>query len=149
MDATITYDEVATLVGVNIPMLEPRPNFERIRMLRRHLERALQHLPCPQSVGPGWQRLRRGRSMVARWSHPWILAIVVIIVVSIVTPPPVPSAAAAVDKGGGAMAGGGGANVRLGWLKLQRRQRLPPPRFARRHRRHHRPLTDKGSNDGR
>ena len=26
MDATITYDEVAALVGVNIPTLEPRPN---------------------------------------------------------------------------------------------------------------------------
>jgi hypothetical protein len=44
MDATIAYDEVAALVGVNIPTLEPRPNFERIRMLRRHLERALQRL---------------------------------------------------------------------------------------------------------
>jgi hypothetical protein len=55
MDATITYDEVAALVGVNIPTLEPRPNFERICMLRRHLERALQHLPCPQSVQHGWK----------------------------------------------------------------------------------------------
>ena len=34
MDATITYDEVAALIGVNIPTLEPRPNFERIRALR-------------------------------------------------------------------------------------------------------------------
>jgi len=33
MDATITYDEVAALVGVNILTLEPRPNFERIRAL--------------------------------------------------------------------------------------------------------------------
>jgi hypothetical protein len=38
MDMTITYDEVATLVGVNIPLLDPHLNFERIRVLRRHLE---------------------------------------------------------------------------------------------------------------
>jgi hypothetical protein len=55
MDTTITYDEVAALVRVNIPTLEPRPNFERICMLRRHLERALQCLPCPQSVQHGWK----------------------------------------------------------------------------------------------
>ncbi len=55
MDATITYDEVATLVGVNILTLEPRPSFERIWMLRRHFKRALQCLPCPQSVQHGWK----------------------------------------------------------------------------------------------
>jgi hypothetical protein len=55
MDATITYDEVATLVGVNIPTLEPRLNFERIRTLRWHFERALQRLPCPQSVQHRWK----------------------------------------------------------------------------------------------
>ncbi len=55
MDNTIPYDEVAALVGVNIPTLEPRPNFERIRALRRHLERCLQCLPCPQSVQHGWK----------------------------------------------------------------------------------------------
>jgi hypothetical protein len=55
MDATITYDEVAALVGVNILTLEPRPNFERIRALRRHLERCLQRLPCPQSIQHGWK----------------------------------------------------------------------------------------------
>ena len=55
MDATITYNEVAALVGVNIPTLEPHPNFERIHTLRRHLERALQHLPHPQSVQHGWK----------------------------------------------------------------------------------------------
>ena len=55
MDAIITYDEVAALAGVNIPTLEPRPNFKRTRMLRRHLERALQCLLCPQSVKHGWK----------------------------------------------------------------------------------------------
>jgi hypothetical protein len=55
MDATISYDEVAALVGINIPTLEPHPNFERIRTLHWHFERALQCLPCPQSVQHGWK----------------------------------------------------------------------------------------------
>jgi hypothetical protein len=53
MDATISYNEVAALVGVNIPTLEPRPNFERIRTLHQHFECALQRLPCLQSVQHG------------------------------------------------------------------------------------------------
>ena len=63
MDATITYDEVAALVGVNIPTLEPRLNFERIRALRRHLERCLQCLPCPQSVQHGWKGMVMARPL--------------------------------------------------------------------------------------
>jgi hypothetical protein len=63
MDATITYDEVATLVRVNIPTLEPRPNFERICALRRHLERCLQRLPCPQSVQHGWKGMVMAREL--------------------------------------------------------------------------------------
>jgi len=63
MDNTITYDEVATLVGVNIPTLEPRPNFERIHALRRHLERCLQHLPCPQSIQHGWKGMVMARPL--------------------------------------------------------------------------------------
>ncbi len=61
MDATISYDEVAVLVGVNIPTLEPHPNFECICTLRRHFERALQHLTCPQSVQPGWKGMVMAR----------------------------------------------------------------------------------------
>jgi hypothetical protein len=57
MDATITYDEVAALIGPNILLLEPRPTFESIRVLRCHFERALQHLPCPQSTHLGWKGL--------------------------------------------------------------------------------------------
>jgi hypothetical protein len=57
MDLTITFDEVTTLVGANIPSLEPRPTFKRIRTLRRHFERALQRLPCPQSTLHGWKGL--------------------------------------------------------------------------------------------
>jgi hypothetical protein len=63
MDATILYDEVATLVGVNIPTLEPRPNFERIRALRRHLKRCLQRLPCPQSINHGWKGMVISREL--------------------------------------------------------------------------------------
>ena len=63
MDNTIAYDEVATLVGVNIPTLEPRPNFERIRALHRHLKRCLQRLPCPQSVQHGWKGMVMARPL--------------------------------------------------------------------------------------
>ncbi len=55
MEATITYDEVAALVGINIPTLNLCPNFERIRILCRHSERALQHLPSPQTTLHGWK----------------------------------------------------------------------------------------------
>jgi hypothetical protein len=60
-----TYNEVATLVGINIPTLEPRPNFERIRTLRRHFEHALQHLPCSQSVQHGWKGMVMARILYA------------------------------------------------------------------------------------
>ena len=57
MDLNITFDEVTTLVGANLPSLEPRPTFERIRTLRQHFERALQRLLCPQSTLHGWKGL--------------------------------------------------------------------------------------------
>ena len=63
MDNTIAYDEVAALVGVNIPTLELRPNFKRIRALRRHLERCHQCLPCPQSVQQGWKGMVMARPL--------------------------------------------------------------------------------------
>ncbi len=63
MNATITYDEVAALVGVNIPTLEPRSNFERICALCRHLERCLQRLPCPQSIQHGWKGMVMAREL--------------------------------------------------------------------------------------
>jgi hypothetical protein len=55
MDAIITYDEVVALVGINTLTFEPHPNFEKIWMLCRHFERALQHLPCLQSIQQGWK----------------------------------------------------------------------------------------------
>ena len=57
MDATITYDEVAALIGPNIPLLEPCPTFESIRVLHCHFKRSLQCLPCPQSIHLGWKDL--------------------------------------------------------------------------------------------
>jgi hypothetical protein len=65
MDATISYDEVAVLVGVNIPTLEPCPNFKCIRTLRQHFERALQCLPCPQSIQHGWKGMVMPRKVYA------------------------------------------------------------------------------------
>jgi hypothetical protein len=65
MDTTITYDEVAALIGVIIPLLDPRPNFDCIRVLRRHFERALQRLPCPQSTVLGWKGLVMLRAIYA------------------------------------------------------------------------------------
>ncbi len=65
MDATITYDEVAALVGVNILTLEPRPNFKRIWTLHRHFKRSLQCLPCPQSIQHGWRGVVMARKLYA------------------------------------------------------------------------------------
>ncbi len=63
MDATITYDEVAALIGTNIPLLDPCPTFESIRELHRHFECSLQCLPCPQSNHLGWKGLVMSRAM--------------------------------------------------------------------------------------
>jgi hypothetical protein len=65
MDETITCDEVTTHVGVNILTLEPRPNFEQIRTIRQHFERALQRLLCPQSVQHGWKGMVMARKLCA------------------------------------------------------------------------------------
>ncbi len=58
MDTTITCNVVATLIGVNIPSLEPCLTFKKIRALCHHFEQALQCLPsCPQSTLHGWKGL--------------------------------------------------------------------------------------------
>ncbi len=57
MDVTITFNNVTALVGPTLPSLAPRPMLESIRVLRRHLECALQNLPCPQSTHLGWKGL--------------------------------------------------------------------------------------------
>jgi hypothetical protein len=55
MEKTITYDEVVALVGIDIPTLDPRPNFEQNRVLCHHFEHALQRTPCPQTTLHGWK----------------------------------------------------------------------------------------------
>jgi hypothetical protein len=55
MGATITYDEVTNLVGVNIPSQNPCLDSDSTRLLRHPFERALQCLPCPQSTLHGWK----------------------------------------------------------------------------------------------
>ncbi len=65
MDATITYNEVAALVGINIPTLNPCPNFEQIRILCRHFEHALQCLPCPQTILHGWKGMVMAQELYA------------------------------------------------------------------------------------
>ena len=62
MDNTISFEEVAALVA-NPPSLAPRPNFTNLRNLRRHIQRALQRLSCPQSNILGWAGLIMARSM--------------------------------------------------------------------------------------
>jgi hypothetical protein len=64
MDATISTEEVTAALG-NLPSLDPRPNAVNIRALRVHIERALQLLPCPQSVHHGWKGLAMSRAMYA------------------------------------------------------------------------------------
>jgi hypothetical protein len=65
MDVTITTDEVASLLGPTLPSTNPRPNFENIRTLHHHIERALQTLPCPQSIHLGWKGLVMSCGMYA------------------------------------------------------------------------------------
>ena len=56
MDTVISYDEVTALVA-SPPSLAPRPNFSNIRELRRHFQRALKRLACPQTAILGWSGL--------------------------------------------------------------------------------------------
>jgi hypothetical protein len=70
IDSTITYDEVATLIGVNLPLLEPRPTFEQIWALRQHFECALQCLPCPQTTLHGWKGLIMVRELYTLLTGP-------------------------------------------------------------------------------
>ena len=53
MDTLITFDEVVALLA-NPPTLDPHPNFANLRALRRHMQRALQRLSCPQRNILGW-----------------------------------------------------------------------------------------------
>ena len=47
MDSLITYDEAAEFLK-NPPSLSPRPDFSKMRALRKHMVTALKQLVCPQ-----------------------------------------------------------------------------------------------------
>ncbi len=53
MDSLITYDEAAEFLK-NPPLLSPRPDFSKMRALRKHIVKALKQLLCPQSAVHGW-----------------------------------------------------------------------------------------------
>ena len=56
MDAIIDFEEVADFLK-NPPSLEPRPDFAKIRALRKHIVTALAQLQCPQDAVHGWSGL--------------------------------------------------------------------------------------------
>jgi hypothetical protein len=53
MDHVITYEE-ATGFLKNPPSLAPRPDFSKLRALRKHFITGLTPLVCPQSLIHGW-----------------------------------------------------------------------------------------------
>jgi len=56
MDAVIDFEEVADFLK-NPPSLEPRPDFTKIRALRKHIVTAFAQLQCPQDAIHGWTGL--------------------------------------------------------------------------------------------
>ena len=48
MDSLITFDEAAEFLQ-NPPSLSPRPNFSKLRALKKYMVKALKQLVCPQS----------------------------------------------------------------------------------------------------
>ena len=53
MDSLITFDEAVELLK-NPPSLSPRPDFLKLRALRKHMVKALKQLVRPQSQIHGW-----------------------------------------------------------------------------------------------
>jgi hypothetical protein len=53
MDSLITFNEAAEFLK-NPPSLSPRPDFSKLRSLRKHMVKALNQLVCPQSAIHGW-----------------------------------------------------------------------------------------------
>jgi hypothetical protein len=53
MDCLITFDEAAEFLQ-NPPSLSPRPDFSKLRALRKHMVKVLKQLVCPQSTIHGW-----------------------------------------------------------------------------------------------
>jgi hypothetical protein len=56
MDSLITYKEAAEFLK-NPPTMLPRPDFAKLRALRKHMTQALKQLVCPQSQIHGWTGL--------------------------------------------------------------------------------------------
>ena len=64
MDTLITYEEaVGFLQGP--PTVAPRPDFTKLRALRKHMVEALSQLECPQSAVHGWTGLVMDPAMYA------------------------------------------------------------------------------------
>jgi hypothetical protein len=72
MGATITYDEVVALIGVDILTLNLHPNFEQIRILRCHFEHALQRLPCPQTTLHRWKGMVMARELCPPYTNTFL-----------------------------------------------------------------------------
>jgi hypothetical protein len=64
MNQLVTYDEVAGFLK-NHPTMLPRPDFAKIRALRKHIMQALKQLDCLQSLIYGWARLTMDLTMYA------------------------------------------------------------------------------------
>jgi hypothetical protein len=56
MDSLITYEEAAEFLK-NPPTMLLRPDFAKLRALRKHMTQALKQLVCPQSQIHGWTGL--------------------------------------------------------------------------------------------
>jgi hypothetical protein len=56
MDQLITIKEVVEFLK-NSPSASPRPDFAKVRALRKHIIKALKQLECPQSQVHGWSGL--------------------------------------------------------------------------------------------
>ena len=56
MDQLITIEEAAEFLK-NPPSVSPRPDFAKVRALRKHIIKALKQLECPQSIAQGWTGL--------------------------------------------------------------------------------------------
>jgi hypothetical protein len=56
MDQLSTIKEAAEFLK-NLPSVSPRPDFAKVRALRKHIIKALKQLGCPQSLAHGWTGL--------------------------------------------------------------------------------------------
>jgi hypothetical protein len=64
MNQLITYNQAVGFLK-NPPTMLPRPDFAKIRALRKHITQALKQLDCPQSLIYGWAGLAMDPMMYA------------------------------------------------------------------------------------